>query len=76
MKNTYLKLNKNTSDRLLKILEQVSDKEKDTVWRDLHNEVNKICSIWYNIDIRSIHLSKIHAQAQVKNKNRPSYIKE
>lgn len=64
MKNTYLSLNNTSSSKLLDILNKVPKEDRDSSWRNLHDEVSKIVDVWSNIDIRSMHLSKIHAKAK------------
>jgi len=64
MKNTSILLNDASATKLLDILNSVPEKERDPVWRQLHNDVKRTVDIWRNIDQRAQHAKAIQAHAK------------
>ena len=75
MKDTYLKLTKATSSKLLEILNDVPEHHRDVKWRELFNDVKNVCDIWNNIDLRNYHMAKIRAQIKKNSKTHQIYSK-
>ena len=74
MKNTHLKLNENSAKKLLEVLEAAPKTARDATWRNLKEDVSRVLEIWHNINIRSLHIARIHHKA--KDNSRPSYVKK
>lgn len=66
MKNTYLRLNKSACNKLLELLDNVPDKQRDVVWHQLYPDVKAIHDIWEQIDLRNEHMVKIKKYALAK----------
>lgn len=61
--NASLKITSAGAKRLLEYLDSVPMNKRDAVWHQLHGDVKKISDIWFHVNMKKSHLSKIQKQA-------------